>query len=174
MYVIKNISRGVITLSDLHVVLNPGEEIDLSLAARREDILRSRDLARVRKTHKVQITSKMTPPAVPVSARDIDEHDLKRIIREVLSEQKPQDLGEVLSQSLSPIMNMIEQKIKDIPLAPRPEEPVNDSLISPEALAELQSQVIGQMKDKIQTNQPKPQQKIRIDGGDNQNIASRL
>ena len=164
-YVIHNLTKRTIVLSDLRAEIGPHKMLDLEKVADRPTIQRSGDLKVALNTSRLRLCShgvvSKSKPEIQVIERIIekqgsgfDEDRLKEILRQIVGEQKPIDSSQALLGALA----SLEQKIASMGGNKQGDFDMPD--IDPELLANLQSKAIDKISENIETGVKKSGKKV--------------
>lgn len=194
MYVVRNLTKRTIILSDLKAEIGPYKMLDLEKVAHREDVSRSRDLRNALKSARLRLMSNSVAkqPKVPEvriieriiekqvekhhTETIIDEGKLEAIMRKILSEQPKPPTQIQESVPVNKILDAfaaLQQKI-DTFGTDKKDSLLDMPNIDPERLADLQSKAIEQISKNIETGVRKTGKKVKLKDTNLSDLASEL
>lgn len=187
-YIVHNLTKRTIVLSDLRAEIAPHKMLDLEKVADRAKIDRSYDLRTALQTSRLRlcsqgVVSKATKPEVQVvekvvekhhhhESQTLDEARLLALIQQAM-QQSPRSRPQLdSSQQILEAMADLQRKIEAI----GGEEVKNIDLpsIDPVKLAELQSKAIDKMSEDIETSNAKTGKRVILKNTKLDDLASEL
>lgn len=181
MFQVYNQTNNIVYLNDLRAEIGPKQIVDLTAIAKREDIVRSRDLKTAIHTKRLGlgrqsvVTVPVPPPPEPVNV-GLNEEKIRSIIEEVLAKQSAPTPSQS-STDLTPLLETISKKLDSMqsvgPVASSADKQI-DTLIDPTKFAELQQKSVQQMTDSIETSEPKKPKTIVIKDHNTQRLVDQL
>lgn len=164
-YVVHNLTRRTIVLSDLRAEIGPHKMLDLEKVADTSTIQRSHDLKFALNTSRLRLCShgivSKNKPEIQVIERIVekqgngfDEDRLKEILRQIVGEKQT-----VLDPS-QPLLEALAALEKKIAAIGGKEDETDIPSLDPELLAELQSKAVAKISDTIETGLKKSGKKV--------------
>lgn len=172
MYQVKNLTSRVVVLSDLRAEIGSHKELDLEKICHYADIDRSMRSGNLRRaidngTLVVVKETNIQPKAEvrvveKVVERNIDTNQLKKAIREVISEQKSTNSEDAIIkaviQGLGPYLESLQAGAGIVK-----EEKVIKPLMDDEKFAEFQMKAVDKMTESIETAPTKQVKKFTLE-----------
>ena len=176
-YVIHNLTKRTIVLSDLRAEIGPQKMLDLEKVAERTAIDRSYDLRLALNTKRLRlcsqgVVSKTSKPEVLIVEKVIEKHHhhepeqqgldearltalMKRMLLEhqAVPQAVPADSSEQILQAMSALQAKIDAMGGE-------DSSIDMPSIDPEKLAELQAKAIAKLSENIETGIKKPGKKV--------------
>lgn len=175
-YIVHNLTKRTIILSDLRAEIGPQKMLDLEKVAERTAIDRSYDLRLALSTKRLRlcsqgVVSKTAKPEVLIvekiiekhhhhETQSIDEARLAAMLKKIMLENQvaPQAAPVDSSQQILEAMNALQEKIAS--MGGESSSGTDMPSIDPEKLAELQAKAINKMSESIETGIKKPGKKV--------------
>jgi hypothetical protein len=164
-------------LSDLRAEIKPHGILDLERVASRSAIDASLDLKHALKTKSVQLGRHTTVHVKPspqiierekIVEREIDEHKLANIIRNVVSEEigkipQPEKHQEIVKPfDFNDLFNQIRDQINSIKIKQEPQKSLDTMGIKPEQFAEISQKSIDKITEDIETGKSQKKKVVQI------------
>ncbi len=177
-YIIHNLTKRTIILSDLRAEIGPHKMLDLEKVAERTAIDRSYDLRLALDTKRIRlcsqgVVSKTAKPEVRVIEKIVEKHHhheteihtldearLAELMRKIILENQaaPQPAAVDSSQQILQAMNALQSKIDS--MGGDESSGLDMPSIDPEKLAELQAKAIAKLSENIETGIKKSGKKV--------------
>ena len=191
-YVVHNLTKRTIVLSDLRAEIGPQKMLDLEKVAERTAIDRSYDLRLALDTKRIRlcsqgIVSTIAKPEVRVIEKVIEKHHhhkqeiqtidevrlaalMRRIMKENQEASQPAPTDS--SQQILRAMSALQAKIDA--MGGEESSGINMPSIDPEKLAELQAKAINKMSESIETGIKKTGKKVILKNTNLDDLANEL
>jgi len=187
MYVVRNLTKHTIILSDIRAEIGPGKMLDLEKVAHREAIERSADLRAAKKSSRLRLIGndvaskpKLKPAETSVinqiteriiekpSENNLDEEKLEAIMRKILSEQIQPSAAVNTDQILDAVIALKKQ------LATTDKSSPDMPNIDPTQFADLQSKAVEKLSETIETGVKKTPKKVKLKNTKSSDLANEL
>lgn len=187
-YIVHNLTKRTIVLSDLRAEIGPHKILDLEKVAERTAIDRSYDLRAALNTSRLRlcsqgVVSKTSKPEVHIVEKlvekhhhheqsSLDEGKIIELMKKVMMEHQPAVQVPDSSQQILEAMNALKAKLDGI--GGKGDDIQDMPTIDPEKLAELQAKAIDEMSKNIETGIRKPGKKVILKNTKLGDLASEL
>lgn len=176
-FIVHNITKSTIVLSDLRAEIGPGKTLDLEKIAARPAIDHSHDLRTAIDSKRLRLCSPVTidkpkaekPIEVQPAIHILDEAKLTEVMRNLLKEIQPNQVQHSNKDVLDAVAALHKQLATN-----NPTEITSDYNIDPEQLAELQSAAIAKISEGIETSSKKSNKKVVLKNTGLGNLANEL
>ncbi len=189
MYVVRNLTKRTIILSDLRAEIGPYKILDLEKIAHREAVDRSADLRTALKSSRlklmsnsvlnkkpekeIQIVERIIEKHIEKPSEDgIDEEKLEAIMRRLLEEKikqpvAPQDNTSVILNAVAALKEQLAKMGSEDGISDMPD-------IDPALFADLQSKAVEKISETIETGVKKTPKKVKLKNTRSTDLANEL
>ncbi len=193
MYVVRNLTKRTIILSDLRAEIGPLKMLDLEKVAHREAIERSADLRTALQSRRLRlmsngvksvpekeiqviekITEKIIEKHIEKPSEDgMDEKKLEAMMRRILAEQTKEPTSP--KDNTNVILNAVAALKEQLANISSTKDGVSDMPdIDPVLFADLQSKAIEKISETIETGSKKVPKKVKLKNTRSTDLASEL